>query len=262
MTDLGIDHDARLPYYEQLQQLIVREIARDSLEPGHLMPSEAEMCARYEVSRTVVRQAVGELVNEGVLQRRRGKGTFVAKPKLSEQFMESTVGFFEDMTSHGHSVLSSVLSVDRVEVVGRARELIGAASGTHCIEVVRLRAVNDEVVAFTKSYIVRDDDIMLEELRGTDLSTASLYRILADQFGLRIDTGHRSIEAVAASGMLSKLLEVGPGEPLLYIESVARNSAGEVIECFLAWHRADRMRIEMNVVRDSRHSSGASLNHG
>ncbi|MSV71987.1 MAG: GntR family transcriptional regulator, partial [Actinobacteria bacterium] len=55
MTDLGIDHDARLPYYEQLKQLIVREIARDSLEPGHLMPSEAEMCARYEVSRTVVR---------------------------------------------------------------------------------------------------------------------------------------------------------------------------------------------------------------
>lgn len=263
MTDLGIDHDARLPYYEQLKQLIVREIVRDNLQPGHLMPSEAEMCARHGVSRTVVRQAVGELVNERVLQRIRGKGTFVAKPKLSEQFMESTVGFFEDMTSHGHSVSSSVLSIDRVEVVGRARELIGAAPGTHCIEIVRLRAVNDEVVAFTKSYIARDDEALLGQLRAADLATVSLYRILADQFGLRIDTGHRSIEAVSASGMLTKLLEVGGGDPLLYIESVARNAAGDVIECFLAWHRADRMRIEMDVVRDSRSSAGVdSLSHG
>ena len=149
-------------------------------------------------------------------------------------------------------MLSNVLSIDSVEVVGRARELIGSDPGTRCIEIVRLRAVNDEVVAFTKSYIARDDEALLEQLRAADLSAVSLYRILGDQFGLRIESGHRSIEAVAASGMLSKLLEVGPGDPLLYIESVARNAAGEVVECFLAWHRADRMKIEIDVVRDNR----------
>jgi len=263
MNEPGIDHNARLPYYEQLKQLIVREISRDNLEPGHLMPSEAEMCARYGVSRTVVRQAVGELVNEGVLRRMRGKGTFVAKPKLTEQFIESTGGFFEDMTRHGHSVSSNVLSIDIVEIVGRVRELVGATPGTHCIEIVRLRAVNDEVVAFTKSYIAHDNEALFEELRSADLSTVSLYQILDDKFGLRIDTAHRSIEAVAASGMLTKLLEVDPGDPLLYIESVARSSVGDVIECFLAWHRADRMKIEMDVFRDRRPvSDDALLIHG
>ena len=258
----GIQRDARLPFYEQLKQLIQREIARDKLEPGHLMPSESEMCQRYGVSRTVVRQAVGELVHEGVLQRKRGKGTFVAKPKLSEQFMESTVGFFEDMVTHGHSVTSTVLSCDIVEVVGRVRELLGSAPGTRCIEIVRLRSVNDEVVAFAKSYVCRDNPQMLEFLQNADLSTASLYRILEETFGLRIDTGHRSIEATTAHGMMTKLLEVAPGDPLLYIESVARDHDGSVVECFQAWHRADRMKIEMNVVRDNRHGGPQALfNH-
>lgn len=248
----GIEREARLPYYEQLKQLLLREIARNELEPGHLMPSEAEMCAKYGVSRTVVRQAVGELVTEGVLQRMRGKGTFVAKPKLSEQFMESTVGFFEDMTGHGHSVSSSVLSIDRVEVAGRIKELMGSDSGSHCIEIVRLRAVDDEVVAFTKSYVNRDDPRIVEQLRGADLSAVSLYRILEESFGLRIDSGRRSIEATAATGMLADLLKVGRGDPLLYVESVGRDANGAVVECYRAWHRADRMRIEMDVVRDNR----------
>jgi GntR family transcriptional regulator len=255
----GITHDSRLPYYEQLKQLLLREIARDKLEPGHLMPSESEMCHRYGVSRTVVRQAVGELVHEGVLQRMRGKGTFVAKPKLSEQFTESTVGFFEDMTTHGHSVTSSVLSVDRIEVAGRVREMLGVAAGSHRIEIVRLRSVNDEVVAFTKSYVNRDDPELLEFLRAADLSTTSLYRLLEDDFGLRIDAGHRSIEATAASGMMTKLLEVSPGDPLLYIESVAHDSDHAVVECFQAWHRADRMKIEMDVVRNNRAAGPPSL---
>ncbi|MCU1669165.1 MAG: putative GntR family transcriptional regulator [Blastococcus sp.] len=258
-----ITHDSRLPYYEQLKQLLMREIARDKLEPGHLMASESEMCQRYGVSRTVVRQAVGELVHEGVLQRIRGKGTFVARPKISEQFMESTVGFFEDMTSHGHSVTSTVLSIDRIEVAGRVRELLGVPPGSHCIEIVRLRAVNDEVVAFTKSYLNRDDAELLEFLRTADLSTASLYRLLEDNFGLHIDAGHRSIEAIAASGMITRLLEVDPGDPLLYIESVARTSDQRVLECFQAWHRADRVKVEMDVVRENRVGGLPSLlSHG
>lgn len=253
-----IEREARLPYYEQLKQLILREIAEKGLEPGHLMPSETEMCTRYGVSRTVVRQAVGELVTEGVLQRMRGKGTFVAKPKLSEQFMESTVGFFEDMTSHGHSVVSQVLSIDLVEVAGRIRELTGDGAGSHWIEIVRLRAVNDEVVAFTKSYVNRADPVILEHLRAADLSRASLYRILDEQFGLRIESGHRSIEATSATGMMADLLKVRQGDPLIYVESVGRDTRGTTLECFRAWHRADRMRIEIDVVRDNRPKARAA----
>jgi GntR family transcriptional regulator len=250
----SLRRDSAMPFYEQLKQVLLSQIEQGDVQPGDPLPSEFELCAQFGVSRTVVRQAIGELVNEGRLYRMRGKGTFVAKPKLHEQFMESTVGFFEDMTSHGHSVSSSVLSIDRIEVAGRIRELMGADAGAHCIEVVRQRAVNDEVVAFTKSYVNRDDPQLLEHLRAADLSQGSLYRILEESFGLRIESGHRSIEATAAAGMMTKLLDVGQGDPLLYVESVGRDAYGGAIECFRAWHRADRMRVEMDVVRDKRPS--------
>jgi GntR family transcriptional regulator len=252
---LMIRRDAPVPYYQQLKRLIVEQIDRDALQPGDLLPSEAELCERYDVSRTVVRQAVGDLVNEGLLHRMRGKGTFVARPKLSEQFMESTVGFFEDLTTRGHTVVSQVLSLDLVEAGSRVAESLGVAEKTPCIELVRLRSVNDQVVAFTKSYINSSSQELFDDLRRADLTTTSLYRVLEERWDMRIELGHRSLEAIKAKGMLARLLQIRSGEPVLYIESVGRDASGRALEYFQAWHRADRTRLEMNVVRDHRPAS-------
>ena len=132
---LAIQRDVNIPYYEQLKRLIVQQIAADGLEPGDLLPSEGELCERYGVSRTVVRQAVGDLVNEGLLQRMRGKGTFVGRPKLREQFIESTVGFFEDLTARGETVESVVLSLELVPATAKvAKALAGRAVEDACTQ--------------------------------------------------------------------------------------------------------------------------------
>lgn len=247
-----IVRDHRLPYYEQLKRLLMAEILDDGLEPGHLMPSESAMCERYDVSRTVVRQAVGELVNEGFLQRMRGKGTFVARAKIPEQFMQTTVGFFEDMAAAGRSVTSSVLSCDIVAATDRIGDLLDLQPDRTCIEMVRLRSVDDEIVAFTKSYINTSDPKIFAFLKDTDLSMASLYRVLEEHFGMRIESGRRWLEATSAPVMLAKLLEIRTGDPLLFIESIGRDGRGNAVEAFQAWHRADRMQVAMDVVRDKR----------
>ncbi|MFJ5560760.1 GntR family transcriptional regulator [Streptomyces sp. NPDC093250] len=249
---LTVRRDLNVPYYEQLKQVIVQQIEADGLQPGDLIPSEGELCERYGVSRTVVRQAVGDLVNEGLLHRMRGKGTFVARPKIREQFMESTVGFFEDLTAQGHRVVSKVLSLDLVEANSTVAQALEVPEHTPVVELVRLRSVNDEVVAFTRSYISSSSAELLDTLRAHDLTTASLYGILEHDWGMQIESGHRSLEATVAKGMLARLLEVRSGEPVLFIESVGRNAEGGVVEYFQAWHRADRTRLEMNVVRDKR----------
>lgn len=244
----GIDKSSPLPYYEQLRQLLLRQIAEDGLEPGALLPSEAELCERYDVSRTVVRQAVGELVNEGRLRRHRGKGTFVAGPKLNEQFMQSTVGFFEDLTSRGHDVRSQVLSCDPVDPPDQAREALELTVGERCIELIRLRSVNGEVLTYTRSYLPVDLAPNLpSRLRAGDLEHQSLYRMLEDA-GITIASGHRSLEAIAANERLAGLLDVDPGSPVLYIESLARDGRGTPVEFFRAWHRGDRTRLEVDVV--------------
>ena len=83
-----IEWGSKLPYYVQLKQILVKAIEQGELKPGDMLPTEAELCDRYRVSRTVVRQALGEMVSEGRLYRLRGKGTFVTGQKLSERFLD------------------------------------------------------------------------------------------------------------------------------------------------------------------------------
>jgi GntR family transcriptional regulator len=248
----SIRRDDPVPYYQQLKRLVAQRIEREGLKTGDLLPSEAELCESYGVSRTVVRQAIGDLVNEGLLQRMRGKGTFVAGLKLREQFMESTVGFFEDLTARGHRVTSQVMSAEFCEAEEKVAEALDIEPGATCIELVRLRSVNGEVVAFTKSYLRSASEELLADLRGRELPGSSLYRLLEDRWHLRIESGHRSLEVAKADKKLADLLGIRPGDPVMAIESVGRDSMGNPVEYFHAWHRGDRVRFEMDVVR-SRH---------
>jgi GntR family transcriptional regulator len=252
----SIRRDVNVPYYEQLKHLLLRQIKDDGLQPGDLLPSEAEIGERYAVSRTVVRQAIGELATAGMLIRRRGKGTFVAEPKIREQFMESTVGFFEDLTSQGHEVLSEVISIDLIRPSEQTASIMDLPDDARVIEVVRLRRVDEMVIALVKSYINSDSEQLLDRLRNADLAHTSLYGILEDGWNLRIESGKRSLEAIRAEGMLARLLEISAGDPVIYIESVGSDDRGEVVEYFQAWHRADRSRLEISVVR---HQPGLTM---
>lgn len=244
--------DSPVPFYVQLKQALLQQIEARDVKPGDPLPSEFELCAQFGVSRTVVRQAIGELVNEGRLYRRRGKGTFVAKPKLREQFMESTVGFFEDLTARGHVVESTVMSCEVVQATARVASALELEEDERVIELVRLRSVNDEIIAFTKSYMPHFSAEFFDDLRATDFAKLSLYRYLEERWGLRISAGHRSIEAILATGMLARLLRIRLGDPILAIDSVGRDESNRIVEHFQAWHRADRTQLEIDVVRGQR----------
>jgi GntR family transcriptional regulator len=235
--------------YEQLRRVLLAQIEEGSPAPGELLPTEVELCLHHDVSRAVVRQALQQLVADGRLHRVRGRGTFVAKPKLHEQFMRSTVGFFDDLTTQGHAVVSRVLRCGLVDPPQGAADALELAAGARCIELVRVRCVDEEVVAVTNSYMPHFSDAFLADLRRADLSRASLYGHLQERWGLRIDVGHRSLEAMLAGEGLAKLLQIQRGDPVLMIESAGRDAVQRPVEYFLSWHRADRARIDIDVVR-------------
>jgi len=78
----GIDKTSPVPYYYQLEQLLRERIENGRLKPGDILPSETELCSTFRVSRTVVRQALNKLCQDGIVYKEKGRGTFVAKPKL------------------------------------------------------------------------------------------------------------------------------------------------------------------------------------
>jgi len=240
-----IDKISPVPYYYQLEQLLREKIENGRLKPGDVLPSEAEFCSTFRVSRTVVRQALNKLCQDGIVYKEKGRGTFVAKPKLQEKFIQRTYGFYQEMREEGLEVESRVLEHKLIEPPTRIRTLLKLTEGQKVVKTSRLRSVNKELIMFTTTYVCSD---LCPGLEKEDLTNRSLYQLLWDKYRLKISYGHRTLEAVAASKYEADMLKVPKGSPLIYLESVSYLEDGTSIEYFEAWHRGDRCKFAIELV--------------
>ena len=133
-----------MPLYAQLRDLLAQWIEDETWRPGDQLPSEAELCEHFVVSRPVVRQALADLVYEGRIVRRQGKGSFVAKPKISHALVQRLTGFHEDMAERGLTVVSSVLRQEVTPASQLWARLLNLDAGSPVIVVDRLRFVSGE----------------------------------------------------------------------------------------------------------------------
>ena len=245
MNGARIDKISPLPYYYQLEQLLREKIENGKLKPGDALPSEAELCSIFGVSRTVVRQALNKLCQDGIVYKEKGRGTFVAKPKLQEKFVQRTYGFYQEMKEKGLKVESKVLEHELIEPPTRIRTLLKITKGQKVVKTSRLRSVNKELVMFTTTYVRSD---LCPGLEKEDLTNRSLYQLLWDKYRLKISYGHRTLEAVAASKYEADMLKVPRRSPLIYLESVSYLEDSTPIEYFEAWHRGDKCKFAIELV--------------
>jgi GntR family transcriptional regulator len=241
-----IDFDSNIPYYIQLIEALKEKISHGDWKPGEQIPPEAELCATYGVSRTVVRQALREIELDGLVIRRKGKGTFVAEPKISESLAQKLTGFYQDMVERGHKLVTQVLGQAMIPANKKVAGFLGVQPGTMVIEIKRLRFVDDEPIVIVVSYLPYH---LCPQLLGIDLTDQSLYAYLEQECGLMIARGRRAIEAVGANEQEAELLKVSKGDPLVLLDSVSYLEDGTPIEYYHAVHRGDRSRFEVELVR-------------
>lgn len=237
-----VDRSLPTPLYHQLEQIIRAEIDAGKYRPGDLLPSENEIAARYDVSRSVIRQTLQNLAHAGVVRTQRGRGSSVSEKKLSERFVQRATGFYDDVTRMGLDIRTRVLRQEIVEVPLEVREFLGV---THATRIDRVRSVSGRVLAYVVTYIPQERAPGLELVELTD---RSLYSHLEQAYGLQVHSGSRTVEAVAADGEAARHLEVPHGTPLLLLHSKGLTRSGEPLEWFEAWHRADRTRFEVQMV--------------
>ena len=240
-----IDRDDPAPLYKQLEDILREEIERGRFEVGALMPSEGELCATWNVSRSVVRQALSSLALHGVIRTEKGRGSFVAEQKVNQTFVQRTTGFFDDLNRIGLHIETRVVRQEIVEVTGEAAEFLGV---DRALEIARVRSVEGRVLTFVRTYLVPGECPGLEDESLDDLS---LYAVLEQKYGITIHAGTRTIEAVLADGEVSRQLEVATGSPLLLLRSAGRDADGRPVEWFDAWHRADRTRFELAITPET-----------
>src|ERR1700721_2183069 len=129
MSIVQIDPQSPVPLYAQLESLLAAEIAAGTLLPGSRLPKEEELVKRYAVSRTTVRQAIQNLIRRGLIEIRRGKGTFVLEPKITQELTQLS-GFVEDMQSLGRNASARLLDKQTVPASESVARQLSIPTGT------------------------------------------------------------------------------------------------------------------------------------
>lgn len=241
-----IERDSLIPYYIQVKEALREGIERGDWKSGDQLPGEAELCRMFDVSRTVIRQALQEMKYEGLIVRAKGKGTFIAEPKVVESLVQKLTGFYQDMVERGHNPVTQVLKQRLIPANPKVAAHLGLPPRTPVIEIERLRFVQDEPIVLVTTYLPY---ALCPEVLEADLSNQSLYAFFEEQCGVTIARGRRTLEAVLANEYEARLLEIKKRAPLILLDSVSYLSDGTPIEYYHALHRGDRSRFEVELVR-------------
>ena len=241
----SVDHSSPLPFYEQVKEALRAQIEQGEWKPGDQLPGELELCDLFAVSRTVVRQALTELAYDGLIVKHKGKGTFVAEPKITEALVQKLTGFYQDMTERGTPPVSRILKQERVPAGVKVARALRLEPGDPVIELERLRFVQDEPIALVTTFLPFERCAPILQI---DLTRQSLYTVMERECGIVIARGERTMEAVGANQREAELLEVEQGSPLMLIDSVSFDAAGAPVEYYHALHRGDRSRFVAEVV--------------
>ncbi|MFV0450690.1 MAG: GntR family transcriptional regulator [Propioniciclava sp.] len=241
-----IDRSSSAPMYAQLRSVILDAIDDGDLHPGDILPGEHRLCDQYGVSRTVVRQALAELEHEGVIERVKGKGSFVARPKTSESFAHTMQGLFENVESRGGKVRSDVLQFGIVPTEPDIADILEVEPFSGVTVLVRRRFVDNEPWALSTTWMPPRIGALVD---ADALTEGSLYAQLRAS-GIVAIRGLRSAEAVVADRDIAETLGIEEGAPLMRLRSVLRDADDAVIEYFDAFHLGDRSRFEFEVGLD------------
>ncbi|NIH79933.1 GntR family transcriptional regulator [Amycolatopsis viridis] len=233
--------DGPTPKHAQLREILRRAIERE-LPPGSPIPSERDLAERYQVSRLTVRSAIGKLVEEGLLTRARGKGTFTATRRMELQLY--LMSFTDDMRRRGLTPATELLHCGSEAPPPETAGALGLAPRQPAYRLVRRRRADGVPLAVERGWY---HPRRVPGLPDLDL-TSSLYDQLAQHYDLRLDHARQTVRSEAADRETARLLGIRAGDPLLVFRRVS-SASGVPVEDMTSWYRGDRYEVTMQLDR-------------
>jgi GntR family transcriptional regulator len=237
-----INKDSHIPIYRQIQVQLKRLILSGQLKPRDVLPSENELAQRYQISVMTVRQAMNALVNEGLIYRERGRGTFVARQPIVQP-LQRLESFSEHIAARGLTPTAKVLTLENVPASHEVARALGLTPAEQALRIKRLRLTDGRPVGIHDSYL-RGVQV---ERSGLE-AVSSLYALLESQ-GLVLAEQEETLEAVAADSEASRLLNVALHSPLLQVSSTTFLESGQPLEFVIAIYRTDYYRYAVRLKR-------------
>jgi GntR family transcriptional regulator len=238
-----------VPLHHQVYLDLRAALDAGEWRPGDLLPPERQLAGRYGCSLITVRRALSELTREGRLERRRGHGTTVLRPRIDRDF-GGTQSFAEEMADRGLEPETRLVAARPESAGEHVANALGIEPGSPTLYLERLRLAGGEPLLLEQVHLAAE---RFPGLLASDLEHGSLYDLLTERYGTRIVRARESLEPVLLHTREAGLLGQPSRTPALLIEGTAFTADGEPVEFARSYVRGDRTRyyIERIVVRSS-----------
>ncbi|MFI5709597.1 GntR family transcriptional regulator [Kribbella sp. NPDC051620] len=237
---IQIDRTSPVPLYHQLAEQLTAAISDGTLRPGDPFENELAMSGRLSLSRPTVRRAISELVNKGLLVRRRGIGTTVANQMVHRR--AELTSLYDDLVREGRTPRTDVLSLVCAAQDDRAAEALSLPAGTPLVSIVRLRYAGDQPLAILRNWLPP----AMADLTTDLLETDGLYAVLRAR-GIRPTVARQRIGARNATAEERRTLHMSKAEPLVTMTRSAYDADGSPVEFGDHCYRADQYSVEVIV---------------
>lgn len=241
-----IDPFNAVPKYYQLAAILRQKIDDGDWKPRTPIPSERQLEVLYNISRTTIREAIDNLVQQGYLYREHGRGTFVSPHKLQKGLMELT-SFSEDLVKRGIQPGQIIRSLERVVPPPKILQRLELTPGSSVLRIDRVRLGNGIPIGLQTSYLALNDGQVITESEMS--GSGSLYRILQEKFNIIPTEADETLEVTLATPEEAKLLEITTGAPLLLSERVLFSQDRKPVEFVKILYRGDRYRYFVHLKR-------------
>jgi GntR family transcriptional regulator len=241
----NLDSLSPVPLYTQIRELLRERILRGDYRSHAQMPSENEMVRAFGVSRITVRQALTDLQKEGLIFKIHGKGTFVSKPKATQN-LKRLEGFAEAMAGAGHVTFSRVLG-HRVMRAGKLiADRLGISDRDDVTEIRRVRFLDREPISLDVTYV---PVAIGERLVREDLPRRDVFAILENDYGIALGNADLCVDAMLADADAAAALNVEEGSPILRIERLTFTAEGAPLDFEFLYYRGDAFQYRLRVER-------------
>jgi len=228
-----------IPMHHQLKEIIKEQVLSGALPPHTQLPSERELCEQYGISRTTVRRAMAELLNDGLIYTTVGKGTFVSTPPIKEE-IQPLSGFTEDMARRGIKASSRILGISIENANDDQAKWLLIPRGAEVVAISRLRLADGFPIAIQYNWLPHH---LCQGLLTYDLAERSLYSILRNDLQLKLSRADTSIRAALATPQECRLLSITSPAALLVSEQTTYLANGTVIEYVRTYFRGDQYTL-------------------
>jgi GntR family transcriptional regulator len=240
-----IDHASTTPLYAQVEAVLASDIADRTLSPGSQLPTENDLIERFGVSRPTVRKAVQNLISRGLLEIQRGKGTFVTRPKITQE-LTALSGFVEDMQALGRHPTARLIDKQVVAADKTVAHQLALSAGSLVVRIRRVRLADEEPVSFDETYLPRE---IGQKVITNDLEVEPIFFLLEQKYDIPLVEAEYRLEAVTAEDTVAEALGVETGSPLFLIERTSYCAGNRPVDYEKLYYRGDMVRFVARLAR-------------